>query len=290
MGLGAYNRPNAAHGRESNLMNAPKPNSRQRSEESHLRDITPALSGWNYEPGTLNVRRIVGLDGKPKVQLRLDLGVLQMEMSGRPDGTRPFGRESLLEHFEQQLAEHRQINGSSLGFHLTAKDCQLLREEASMYYHRYLSLYVLREFDQVVRDTERNLQVLDFCRRYAIEDHDRYVLEQFRPYLVMMRARAQASIHSRAGRYPAAMEVIRDALRTIRRFFRKLGQPEAFEHANEVKVLRRFRSDLRKRLPVDPVTVLRKRLDKAVRAEHYEEAARLRDEIARLAPSDDSVA
>lgn len=271
-------------------MNAPKPNPRRRSEDAHLRDISPALTDWNYEPGTLKVRKIVGLDGKPKVQLRLDLGVLQMEVSGRPDGARPFGRESLLEHFEHQLAEHRDVNGSSLGFHLTAKDCQSLREEASMYYHRYLSLFVLGEFDQVVRDTDRNLHLLDFCRRYAIEEHDRFILEQFRPYIVMMRARAEASIHSRAGRHVQAMEIVRNALRTIRRFFRKLGQPEAFEHANEVKVLRRFRSDLRKRLPVDPVALLRKRLDKAVRAERYEEAARLRDEIARLAPSDDSVA
>lgn len=271
-------------------MNAPKPNPRRRSEETSLRDISPALSDWKYEPGTLNVRKIVGLDGKPKVQMRLELGVLQMEMQGRPDGAKPFGRESLLEHFEHQLAEYRSANGSSLGFHLTPKDCLLLREEASMYYHRYLSLFVLGEFDQVVRDTERNLHLLDFCRRYAIEEHDRLVLEQYRPYIVMMHARAEASIHYHAQRYQAALEIVQDGLRKIRRLFRQHGQPEAYDHANEVKVLRRFKADIRKRLPVNPVTLLKKRLDKAVRAERYEEAARLRDEIQRLAPSDDSLA
>ena len=46
------------------------------------------LRGWDYEPGTLNVRKVNGMDGEPKLQMRLDLGLLQMEMNGRPDGRR----------------------------------------------------------------------------------------------------------------------------------------------------------------------------------------------------------
>jgi hypothetical protein len=61
------------------------------------RDITPVLKGWDYEPGTINVRKVVGNDGIPKLQMRLDLGLFQMEMTGRPDGVRPHGHESLLD-------------------------------------------------------------------------------------------------------------------------------------------------------------------------------------------------
>ena len=68
------------------------------------KDIVPLLKGWDYEPGTINVRKISGIDGAPKLQMRLDLGLLQMEMSGRPDGVRPHGCESLLEYFESQLS------------------------------------------------------------------------------------------------------------------------------------------------------------------------------------------
>src|SRR5215210_485488 len=71
------------------------------------KDIVPLLKGWDYEPGTINVRKISGIDGAPKLQMRLDLGLLQMEMTGRPDGVRPHGCESLLEYFESQLKEHR---------------------------------------------------------------------------------------------------------------------------------------------------------------------------------------
>jgi len=42
------------------------------------------------------VRTLKGKDGMPKIQLRVDLGLLQMNAEGRPDGKKPFGHESLL--------------------------------------------------------------------------------------------------------------------------------------------------------------------------------------------------
>jgi hypothetical protein len=101
--------------------------------KSPSKDITPFLKGWDYEPGTINVRKINGQDGLPKLQMRLDLGLLQMELSGRPDGAKPQGFESLLEYYEDQLEEHKRRNGTELGFHLTAGQCAALREEAGLY-------------------------------------------------------------------------------------------------------------------------------------------------------------
>jgi len=158
------------------------------------KDITPVLRGWNYEPGIINVRKIAGIDGTAKVQMRLDLGVLQMEIDGRPDGVRPHGHESLLEFYETQLADHLRRHGTELGFHLNPAQCQALRDEAVMYYHRYLSLFVLEDFTGVVRDTGRNLRLLDLCGKFAEDEQDRLVLEQYRPYITMMNARAQASL------------------------------------------------------------------------------------------------
>ena len=74
---------------------------------SRSKDILPLLKGWDYEPGTINVRKINGLDGKPKLQMRLDLGLLQMELTGRPDGAKPHGYDSLLDYYEEQLKEHK---------------------------------------------------------------------------------------------------------------------------------------------------------------------------------------
>jgi hypothetical protein len=59
-------------------------------------DLNTILKDWPYESGTVKVRKITGLDGREKLQLRVDLGVLQMEITGRPDGRRPHNCESLL--------------------------------------------------------------------------------------------------------------------------------------------------------------------------------------------------
>lgn len=246
------------------------------------KDIGAVLKGWDYEPGTINVRKVNGADGHPKLQLRLDLGLLQMELTGRPDGTRPNGHESLLDYFESKLGEHRAKAGSELGFQLSGSQCQSLRDEAAMYYHRYLSLFVLEEYPGVVRDTDRNLRVLDMCRKFAQSEADRVVMEQYRPYITMMNARAKASILFKDEKFADALEAIRMGLKSIKRFFRRFGQLEAYPHANEVRVLKRFARDIRKKLPVDPIELLQKKLDKAVAAERYEEAAKLRDELTVL--------
>src|SRR3989475_10739665 len=50
-------------------------------------DLNSILKDWPHENGTIKVRKITGLDGREKLQLRVDLGVLQMEVTGRPDTT-----------------------------------------------------------------------------------------------------------------------------------------------------------------------------------------------------------
>jgi hypothetical protein len=245
------------------------------------KDLSPMLKGWDYEPGTINVRKIFGIDGAPKVQMRLELGILQMELTGRPDGARPHGHESFLDYLETQLKEHKKRHGSDDGFHLTGSQCQSLREEAQLYYQRYLSLFVLEDFTGVVRDTARNLRVLDFCGKFAVEEQDRLVLEQFRPYIVMMNAKAHASIAFKADKFGEALKIINEALETIREFFASIEQPEAFSQSSEVRMLRRFARDIRRKMPVDPIERLKHQLERAVKAERYEEAAKLRDQIKR---------
>jgi hypothetical protein len=243
------------------------------------KDITPVLRGWDYEPGTINVRKVSGINGEPKIQMRLDLGLLQMEMNGRPDGVKPHGCESLLEYFETKLVEHKRRYGTELGFEISGVQCQTLREEAVMYYHRYLSLFVLEEFPGVVRDTARNLRVLDLCHKYAADEQDRLVLEQYRPYITMMNSRARASILFKDNRHQEALTAVEEGLAEIKEFFTRFGQEEAYSKSNEVRVLKRFARDIRKKLPVDPMQRLQRKLDRAVKDERYEEAARLRDKM-----------
>jgi protein-arginine kinase activator protein McsA len=78
------------------------------------------------------------------------------------------------------------------------------------------------------------------------------------------------------------METVQAGLSSIREFFERFGHEEAFDLANEVKVLKKFARDIQRKMPVDPLQKLHAQLQKAIKAEKYEEAARLRDQIKSL--------
>lgn len=239
-------------------------------------DLRRVLAGWDYESNQITVRKITGDDGTVKIQMRLDLGLLQMEVSGRPDGARPHGCDSLLDHHEARLEEYSEKNGTDLGFELSPTECQSMREESLQYYHRYLAEFVLEDFEGVERDTARNLRVLDLCRKYAQDESDRGVLEQYRPYLIMMHSRAQVHLALRRGAFKTAMARVNAGLSMIREVLIASGQDEMFDELTEVSILTSLKNEIEARLPLDPLQKLETELQKAVSEERYEDAAQLR--------------
>ena len=241
-------------------------------------DIGDILDGWPFEAGQIIVRKIAGRDGVEKIQMRLDLGLLQMEMTGRPDGQRPHGQESLLTYYEQLLQRHKQDHAGDEGFELDEKACEMLRSEAVMYYHRYLAMFVLEDFEGVERDTMRNLRVMDLCTTYAAEQSDRYVLEQHRPYVLMMctRARAQAALRDR--RPKQALAAVLKGVEEIEVFSKRFGG-QLGQDPPELTILSALAREIESRIPMDPRTRLQTDLDTAISEERYEDAARLRDKL-----------
>src|ERR1041384_5250814 len=110
-------------------------------------DLNTLLRDWPHEPGASKVRKIIGLDGREKLQLRIDLGVLQMEVAGRPDGQRPHNCESLLV-YHQRRAERAEARGET--YELNPEQCNDLQQEGIQYYHRYLSLFQITDFPGVI--------------------------------------------------------------------------------------------------------------------------------------------
>jgi hypothetical protein len=251
-------------------------------------DISPIVEGWPYHPRKISARKILGDDGLPKVQMRLDLGLIQMELVGRPDGVRPNDHESLLECYANQLTEYKLKHGSDLGFELSPTDCRELRDEALMYYHRYLACFVLEEYEQVIQDTQRNLQVFDLCNRYAAKKSDRMILEQYRPYVIMMNTRAKAQLAAKHSDYSEAIKQIKAGLRAIKKIYDDIDQPEEFQASFEASILRQLGRRMRRKLPADPLKTLEKKLLRAVNEDRFEDAAHLRDQIARIKKAKDA--
>jgi hypothetical protein len=242
-------------------------------------DISAALRGWDFSPGQVNVRLIRGNDGKPKLQLRLDLGLLQMELNGRPDGKRPHRSRTELDFQVRKLHRHVTRRGSDAGFSLASSDCQALREESAMFYHRYLSLFVLEQYEPVIRDTQHNLDVLDICAKYGRNDYDRMCLEQYRPYIIMMQTRAKACEALRQGFVKTSMAYLRGGLKRIARLVPREDRRKALRSSSEAEILVDMLRQIRVQLPADPKIVLRKKLRAAISEERYEEAAALRDQL-----------
>src|SRR5665213_2713274 len=148
------------------------------------KDLALILSNWEYSANEVTVRRILGVDGREKIQMRLDLGVLQMEVEGRPDGRTPHGYESLLAYYEARVQRYADRHGGPDGFELNGDECNDLRQEAMQYYYRYLSSFHLGDYNAVIRDTGHNLSIFDLIKDFTTEESERLSLEQFRPYVI----------------------------------------------------------------------------------------------------------
>ena len=242
------------------------------------KDISPILSGWDHDPEEFQVRIVAGVDGRDKLQRRLDLGLIQMELSGRPDGERPHGFESLLEFHEARARE----SSAPEEYKLDTDACAELMREGVQYYHRYLASYHLRRFDLVARDTSRNLRLFAFAVKHASDRRDGIQFDQYRPYVTMMKARSLGAEAMDRNDHPAALKHLDEGIEGIRVFLRQYDQEEDELQCRELNKLLRLRREVEQSRPVGPAERLEQQLELAVTLENYEEAARIRDQISRL--------
>lgn len=246
-------------------------------------DISHLLEKWDYQPGQVVVRRFKAKDGREKIQLRVDLGLLQMNADGRPDGKRPFGQPSLFDHYLGRLSKHKLAHeNSDEGFKLNAEDCAKLQLEALQYHHRYICLLQLEDYDGVLQDAERNFAVFQFVGRYAESEDLAWSLQQFQPQLLMILTRARASQALKSDDYPVAIKQVEEGLEQIRTFYREHSQSEAAEQSGEVQSLGEWLEEIRSKRPLSTRERLERALHDAVQAENYEKAAKVRDALRNL--------
>ena len=213
-----------------------------------------------------------------------------MNSEGRPDGKRPFGHNSLLEHHEARLAKHLGENeGRTEGFTLNSEDCSKLLQEAIQFHHRYICLFQLQEYEAVIRDTQRNLKVFDFVDEFAASDDMSWSLQQFRPQLLMMETRARGSLALKEGELARAIEAVSNGLEAIREFYRDFARSDSTEQSGEIQSLEAWLKELRDRSTqkrtkrsLNAREKLEHALSEAVLREDYESAAKYRDSLRNL--------
>ena len=250
-------------------------------------DISHILEQWDYQPGQVAVRRFTGKDGVEKIQLRLDLGILQMNSEGRPDGKRPLGFPSLYDYYQSRLYKYLVTSGGNdSGFKIKAEDCAKLQFEALQYYQRHNCLWQLEDYAGVMRDTERNIAVCEFAQKHAESEELSWTLQQFKPQLLMMHTRARATETLKTGDYTAAIQQIEQGIERIREFHRENARNEPPEQNAELLSLKTWLDEVRAHRPLSEREKLERDLNDAVSNEDYEKAAQVRDALRNLKPTE----
>lgn len=249
-------------------------------------DITQLLADWDYQPGQVVARRFMGEDGAEKVQLRVDLGLLQMNAEGRPDGKRPMGHDSWYDFHLDRLAKHQEEHGDDESFELDGESCVRLQQEAIQFHHRYICFFQLEDFTSVERDCDRNLAVFEFVAQYAASEELAWSLLQLVPQLLMMRTRARGTAALKRRKFAAACKAIEEGIEEIEEFYRDNEREDLLENSGEVASLRHWLGEIKAKRPLSALEKLQRQLDEAIRVEDYEKAAKVRDEMKKLQASE----
>lgn len=230
------------------------------------------LSQWAFDPNTLNTRLVKGRDGRDVIQMRIDMGMLQMETTGRPDGSQPHGFESYLEYLQNQLLADPQRT-------LDEAECGEVDREFIQFYHRRICWLRLQYFQRAVMDADHTLRLMDVSDQMSPDEEWTNSHEQYRPFVLFHRTQAQALAELEDHGAEEAIQAFNNGLETIREFFVKYGAEEHFDEDELVRRLVEMRESLRDEYSVGQT--LKERLAEAVEKEQYELAAKLRDELAR---------
>lgn len=245
-------------------------------------DISDILSDWDFEAGDTMVRRFIGSDGVEKLQMRIDLGILQMNADGRPDGKLPHGKDSYFAHLKGKLEDYESSRGNDEGFQLKPEECQKLQQESIQYHHRYICYFQLEDYAKVIRDTEHNLDAIAFATKYGRSEENLWRFKQFTPQLLMMRTRATAAQLLAKNKHNRAIENVEKGLKQLRDFFTSVDRPDLAQESGEVQVLETWLEELKNQRPLSKREKLELELDKAIQQENFEKAAKVRDQIKGL--------
>ncbi|MCY3680562.1 MAG: UvrB/UvrC motif-containing protein [Gemmatimonadetes bacterium] len=252
-------------------------------------DIGPLLKHWPYDPKN-SIRKIFSSKGVEKIQVRIDQGpfqgILQMELDGRPDGRKPHNSAFALDHFTDRLHHFIEEHGTSDGFSLKKSHCSELFDESRLLYERYVFLLQIRDYDRVIRDTQRNMELFRFVNQYAATEKDRLNLEKWWPYVLRIHAIARVMIASQENDFTKGIQIIRDVLDKIENLQEVDAEEFGIEKKRSVESLNELLNELEQQRPLTESERLQKELLEAIDNEEFERAAELRDRINTIGEKD----
>lgn len=236
------------------------------------KNLDDILTNWAFDPTTLNVRLVKGNGERDVIQMRVDMGVLQLETTGRPDGDQYRQSETVLEYLQQAHSDDPERE-------LDEDECADVDREFMQFYHRRICWLRLQFYHRAVMDADHTLRLMDLSELMSPDEEWASVHEQYRPFVLFHRTQAEALGELDESGPESAIQAVNSGLEIMRGFFDKHDAEEHFESDELVVRLIELRESLRSEYSVG--RTLKEQLAEAVELEQYELAARLRDELAR---------
>ena len=107
---------------------------------------------------------------------------------------------------------------------------------------------------------------------------DRWALDQFRPYIIMMNTRAKSSLMLKKNPVSGieeAIDLFDNGIRDIIDFYQEYGIISEIETSVELSLLKALKSEYLRKSP----PTLEEELDSAIHEERFEDAAIIRDRL-----------
>lgn len=245
-------------------------------------DLDELTEGWSCPSGELRARLITGRDGCEFVQIRLDLGVMQLAPTGRPDGAEFRGFRTACECVDQAARDRQRVDREAWQ--------ELERELQQFNYRRvaygHLAEDALRASDDAAtrRYIAAALDDVTACeRRVRLQ---REVLGEtpetstLSATLAFDRGRLQTQLHLVDGQFERAVEQAEASAAELERLLAELGHDsDAIADDPGVAYLRELSVKLRREYGI--TQTLREQLAEAIEREDFESAAQLRDALRR---------
>src|SRR3954454_18477340 len=150
------------------------------------------------------------------VQIRVELGVLQLEVGGRPDGTRPHGFATYLDYLRYRASARGKsaaasaAAGEATAWTMSPEHCVEADREFVQFYHRRVAWLTLQRYDKALLDADHTLALMDFVCEHGIDDEYIASHERLRGLVLFHRTQAAAALALERRRPEEAIDIVRE--------------------------------------------------------------------------------
>ena len=267
------------------------------------KDIDDILADWAFSPEIALARLVRASDGRYVLQMRVELGVLQLEVNHRPDGMTPFGFKTYLGYLKHLAAKQGGC------FVLQQEHWEEAVRELRQFHQRRICWLALGRYSGVIRDADHTLDLMKFLQTHVAKESKKASpdLKNIRqlcsdnaheldyPLVLFQRAQAVAMIALDEHGSVRAVEEIDAGIKRLRKFSEKndiyfCGEKDYkgekrgctdFLQTIDWKVGQLLDLKLRIQSQYGMTPSLEERLQEAVRKEDYELAARIHNLICK---------